>query len=166
MNHLRTYPLAIPPPPVRHSASRVGLKEISQIVNDSAILGSDTLALRGHPMKMNKLVLAGAAAVVALASWTLRAAADTDNVGSKKIKHVLLLSIDGMHAVDFYNCAHGIAGANGGDPYCPNLAALGHTAINYVGATSSKPSDSFPGMAALVTGRLAQDDRPLLRRGL
>jgi hypothetical protein len=63
-----------------------------------------------------------------------------------------LISIDGMHAVDFYNCAHGIAGANGGAPYCPNLAALRHTGINYVAAVSSKPSDSFPGIAALVTG--------------
>jgi hypothetical protein len=72
--------------------------------------------------------------------------------GSRHIKHVLLLSIDGMHAVDFYNCARGIAGVNGGNPYCPNMAALSHTAINYVGASSSKPSDSFPGLAALVTG--------------
>jgi hypothetical protein len=65
---------------------------------------------------------------------------------------VLLLSIDGMHEVDFYNCAHGIAGANGGNPYCPNMAALGQTGITYVNATSSKPSDSFPGMAALASG--------------
>ena len=37
----------------------------------------------------------------------------------------LLISIDGMHALDFKNCAHGIAGVNDGKPYCPNLAALG-----------------------------------------
>jgi hypothetical protein len=41
-----------------------------------------------------------------------------------RIQHVLLISIDGMHAVDFKDCADGIAGANGGKPYCPNLAAL------------------------------------------
>jgi hypothetical protein len=64
----------------------------------------------------------------------------------------LLLSIDGMHAADFYNCAHGVAGVNGGSPYCPEMAALGQTGINYVAASSSKPSDSFPGLAALVTG--------------
>jgi hypothetical protein len=73
-------------------------------------------------------------------------------VGSGKVKHVLLLSIDGMHAVDFYNCAHGIAGANGGSPYCPNLAALAETGINYVATSSSKPSDSAPGLMALVSG--------------
>ena len=80
------------------------------------------------------------------------AADNASSVGSGKIKHVLLLSIDGMHAVDFYNCAHGIAGVNDGNPYCPNMAALSQTGINYVATTSSKPSDSFPGLTALVTG--------------
>jgi hypothetical protein len=101
---------------------------------------------------MNKLGLTGAAVALALSSSMNAMAADTETVGSEKIKHVLLLSIDGMHAVDFYNCAHGIAGANGGDPYCPNLAALGRTGINYVATSSSKPSDSAPGLMALVTG--------------
>jgi hypothetical protein len=103
-------------------------------------------------MKTHKLVLAGVAVTIALASLTLRMAANPLTVGSGKIKHVLLLSIDGMHAVDFYNCAQGVTGANGGKPYCPNLAALAQTAINYVNTTSSKPSDSFPGIAALATG--------------
>jgi hypothetical protein len=44
-----------------------------------------------------------------------------------KIRHVLLISIDGMHAVDFINCTNGISGANGGAPYCPNLAELQKT---------------------------------------
>jgi hypothetical protein len=103
-------------------------------------------------MKGNRLVLAGAAVALMLAWSTYRTAADTSTLGTGKIKHVLLLSIDGMHAVDFYNCTNGIAGVNGGDPYCPNLAALGRTGINYVATSSSKPSDSFPGLAALVTG--------------
>jgi hypothetical protein len=79
-----------------------------------------------------------------LAWWTPRTAADTDKVGSKHIKHVLLLSIDGMHAVDFHNCARGIAGANGGEPYCPNMAGLSRTGINYVGAASSSPQTLSP----------------------
>jgi Type I phosphodiesterase / nucleotide pyrophosphatase len=57
-----------------------------------------------------------------------------------------------MHAVDFYNCAHGIAGVNDGTSYCPNMENLSRTAINYVATSSSKPSDSFPGLAALTTG--------------
>jgi hypothetical protein len=39
-----------------------------------------------------------------------------------------------------------------GNPYCPNLAALGQIGINYVATASSMPSDSFPGLAAIVTG--------------
>jgi len=103
-------------------------------------------------MTAKKMVLAGIAAAVALVSTTQRIAAQTSPVGSKYIQHVLLLSIDGMHAVDFYNCANGIASVNGGNSYCPNLAALGQTGINYVATASSMPSDSFPGIAALVTG--------------
>jgi hypothetical protein len=103
-------------------------------------------------MKVKRLVLSGATAALALLPTFNARAAETGSVGSGNIKHVLLLSIDGMHAVDFYNCAHGIAGANGGNPYCPNMASLGQTGINYVNTESSKPSDSFPGMAALASG--------------
>jgi Type I phosphodiesterase / nucleotide pyrophosphatase len=103
-------------------------------------------------MKVKRLVLAGTAMAVALSSSTYGVAADTSTVGSEKVKHVLLLSIDGMHAVDFYNCAHGVTGLHSGSPYCPNLAALAGTGINYVATSSSKPSDSAPGLMALVTG--------------
>src|SRR5271156_4663178 len=68
------------------------------------------------------------------------------------IKRVLLISVDGMHAVDLQNCAYGIGTVNGGDPYCPALAALGRTGVNYVSASTSKPSDSFPGLISIVTG--------------
>jgi hypothetical protein len=68
------------------------------------------------------------------------------------VQHVLLISIDGMHALDFINCAQGISGFNGGAPYCPNLAELAETGVNYLDAATSKPSDSFPGLMALVSG--------------
>lgn len=75
-----------------------------------------------------------------------------DNKEQGGISHVLLISIDGMHAVDFANCANGISGVNGGKPYCPNLAALAKDGVNYLQALASKPSDSFPGTVALLTG--------------
>src|SRR5580693_5328160 len=103
-------------------------------------------------MNTKRLVLAAAGTGAVLALAALGIAGDRGTESSGKIKHVLLLSIDGMHAVDFYNCSHGIAGVNGGNPYCPNLAALGNHAVIYVGTISSKPSDSFPGLAALVSG--------------
>ncbi len=34
----------------------------------------------------------------------------------------------------------------------PGIAALGQTGVNYVAASTSKPSDSFPGLTAIVTG--------------
>jgi hypothetical protein len=40
------------------------------------------------------------------------------------IRHVLLLSIDGMHVLDLINCAGGVSGLA---PDCPNLAALANT---------------------------------------
>ena len=61
-----------------------------------------------------------------------------------KIRHVLLISIDGMHAVDYANCV--------ASNTCPHLAELGETGVNYTRTTTSRPSDSFPGLMALVTG--------------
>jgi len=68
------------------------------------------------------------------------------------IKHVLLISVDGMHAVDFRNCSKGIATVNNGAPYCPNLAELATTGVHYNAASTSKPSDSFPGLMTIVSG--------------
>ena len=90
--------------------------------------------------------------LVALAGSVQGVAQDNDGFRSGEIKHVLLLSVDGMHAVDFLNCAQGVKGVNGGEPYCPNLAGLGQTAVNYVAASTSKPSDSFPGLMSIVSG--------------
>jgi hypothetical protein len=60
------------------------------------------------------------------------------------ISHVLLISIDGMHSLDYLNCVK--------SGICPNLAALGKTGVNYLAAPTSKPSDSFPGLTTIVSG--------------
>ncbi len=80
------------------------------------------------------------------------AIAENHDAHPGKFKRVLLISVDGMHAVDFANCANGISTINNGQPFCPALAALGKTGINYVAANTSKTSDSFPGLTAIVTG--------------
>ncbi len=54
--------------------------------------------------------------------------------------HVLLISIDGMHAVDFENCVTA-------NTY-PNLASLGRDGVNYT-RTSLR---FIPRLMALVTG--------------
>ena len=64
--------------------------------------------------------------------------------GRGRIRHVLLISIDGMHAVDYKNCV--------ASNTCPHLAELGETGVNYTRTSTSRPSDSFPGLMALVTG--------------
>jgi hypothetical protein len=69
---------------------------------------------------------------------------DHDRDASRHISHVLLISIDGMHAVDFEVCAK--AGT------CPALADLAERGVTYNRTSTSKPSDSFPGLMALVTG--------------
>ena len=61
-----------------------------------------------------------------------------------KHEHVLLISIDGMHAADFQYCvAHGT---------CPTLSSLHAHGVTYSRTSTSRPSDSFPGLMALVTG--------------
>ena len=60
------------------------------------------------------------------------------------IRRVLLISVDGMHALDYENCVSG--------GFCPTLAALGTSGVNYTRTSTSQPSDSFPGLMALVTG--------------
>lgn len=84
------------------------------------------------------------AAVLFLAVFTAPPAYPQHINTENGIRHVLLISVDGMHALDYANCV------NGG--YCPNLAALGKTGVNYTRTSTSKPSDSFPGLMALVTG--------------
>src|SRR5579862_4167705 len=64
---------------------------------------------------------------------------DVDN-----IQHVLLISIDGFHAVDLANCT-----ASG---LCPNLEKLTDHGSTYTNASTTKPSDSFPGLLAQLTG--------------
>jgi hypothetical protein len=59
-------------------------------------------------------------------------------------KHVLLISIDGMHALDYENCVK--------NNTCPVMASLGKHGVTYTRTSTSKPSDSFPGLMAIVTG--------------
>jgi hypothetical protein len=90
----------------------------------------------------------GGMALAAMSTATLKAYA----AKHPHIQHVLLISVDGMHAIDYLNCSSGVAGVNSGKPYCPNLVALGTSGVNFLNAQTSRPSDSFPGLMALMTG--------------
>src|SRR5690349_20488733 len=102
---------------------------------------------------MMKKPVALLALAVACSSVCANAQGDDDfGHGHRNIKHVLLISVDGMHAVDLANCVRGLSTVNNGMPYCPAMAALAQSGVNYVAATTAKPSDSFPGLTAIVTG--------------
>ena len=95
---------------------------------------------------------------VAVAMMFLLAATFANAAGARSSSpntnytHVLLVSIDGMHATDYLNCSQGVPGVNGGQPYCPNLAKLGTTGVNFLDTSTSRPSDSFPGLMTIMTG--------------
>jgi len=85
----------------------------------------------------------------ALAGALLLGLAVASQADTPHFTRVLLLSIDGMHAVDLTNCMHGIEDLG---PYCPHLAALASQGLVYTQASTPRPSDSFPGLLAMVTG--------------
>jgi hypothetical protein len=87
--------------------------------------------------KLSPISLALTAALLS----AIPALADDSGKGTQ---HVLLISIDGMHALDFENCVSSNT--------CPTLKALAKTGVNYTRTSTSKPSDSFPGLMAIVTG--------------
>ena len=92
-------------------------------------------------MSKESYVTAAVLSLIAVASAPVHAHGINDRDG---IRHVLLISVDGMHVLDYENC---VAGG-----YCPSLAALAATAVKYTRTTTSRPSDSFPGLMALVSG--------------
>ena len=103
-------------------------------------------------MKKTKSYSRRLRAGVAIGALAIAMGAAPKVFAASTISHVLLISIDGMHALDYLNCASGVPGANSGEPYCPNLAALGNNGVNYLNTSTSKPSDSFPGLMSIMSG--------------
>jgi hypothetical protein len=62
----------------------------------------------------------------------------------RPVKRVLLISVDGLHALDLANFIKA-------NPQS-NLAQLSARGVTYTQASTSKPSDSFPGLMSIVTG--------------
>jgi len=91
----------------------------------------------------NTFVLTGLLGLAGLAAQAQQPLVSHSNEKSD-IKHVLLLSLDGFHAVDLANYVK----------FHPSsmLGQLSGIGVTYTNASSSKPSDSFPGLLALITG--------------
>ncbi|TMB11047.1 MAG: alkaline phosphatase family protein [Deltaproteobacteria bacterium] len=64
--------------------------------------------------------------------------------GSRAVDRVLLISVDGLHQIDL---ARFVALSPSS-----TLARLAHRGVQYSSARTTTPSDSFPGLLALVTG--------------
>src|ERR1700680_3107827 len=60
------------------------------------------------------------------------------------VRRVLLLSIDGFHAVDLSKFIRSHPNST--------LAQLSFAGVTYTQASTSKPSNSFPGLLSMITG--------------
>jgi hypothetical protein len=97
-------------------------------------------------MRITKAVMSSVLAASLLVSPLQVSAAGngTSGSGPGTVKHVLLISVDGLHALDLANYVNAHQDST--------LAKLSRSGITYTNASTSTPSDSFPGLAALVTG--------------
>ncbi len=86
--------------------------------------------------------IASAIAGVVSSQFLFTAASRADD--DHRVRHVLLLSIDGFHQHDLDNCMQ--SGS------CPSLAAIAGRGVTYTNARTTTPSDSFPGLLAQLTG--------------
>jgi Type I phosphodiesterase / nucleotide pyrophosphatase len=81
---------------------------------------------------------------LALLGRTIPARAGEEELRGHKIKHVLLISVDGLHSLDVENYVTAHPGSA--------LAALSNQGVTFSNARTPANSDSFPGLLALVTG--------------
>lgn len=86
------------------------------------------------------------ATLSAIAAALIAGCANNNSSNSAKplAKHVLLVSVDGLHQIDLSNwiAAHPTS----------TLAQLSATGVTYSAAKTTTPSDSFPGLLSMVTG--------------
>jgi hypothetical protein len=96
-------------------------------------------------MRITKAVMSSVLAASLLVSpLQVSAAGNGASSSGQTVKHVLLISVDGLHALDLANYVNAHQDST--------LAKLSRSGITYTNASTSTPSDSFPGLAALVTG--------------
>jgi hypothetical protein len=89
-------------------------------------------------------IVFGLSLLLSAAVFTASADRQKGGPGKKEVRHVLLISVDGLHALDVSNyvASHPRSA----------LAELASHGVTYTGANTPQNSDSFPGLLALVTG--------------
>jgi hypothetical protein len=98
--------------------------------------------MRMRPIGRTAVVAGTVAALVA--GTALASAPAAAGGGSGRVKHVLLISVDGLHQQDLAWYVKTHPGSS--------LAALARRGVEYSNAETPFPSDSFPGMVGQVTG--------------
>jgi hypothetical protein len=93
---------------------------------------------------MNRLVINACIGLSLMIGVAVQAESEDGALADHTIKHVLLISIDGMHAIDLRNYV-------GAHPDS-TLSELSRHGVTYTNNATSTPSDSFPGLASLITG--------------
>jgi len=91
---------------------------------------------------LKQKLLAIAMSIALIGTMLSAPARANDELGN--IKHVLLISVDGLHALDVANYVAHYPGSA--------LAELASHGVTYSNARTPANSDSFPGLLALVTG--------------
>jgi predicted AlkP superfamily pyrophosphatase or phosphodiesterase len=81
---------------------------------------------------------------IGLLGAALSVRAGDDELRGHKIKHVLLVSVDGLHSLDVANYVTAHPGSA--------LAELSNHGVTFSNARTPANSDSFPGLLALITG--------------
>src|SRR5437667_3740818 len=133
----------------RFSAIRRADTAHSPFCNNSPLVSSAGKCADALPNKeilLRPTLLAVAVSMGLIATTLSLPARANDVLGQgNKMKHVILVSVDGLHALDVANyvAAHPDSA----------LAALSTHGITYSNARTPANSDSFPGLLALVTGR-------------
>jgi Type I phosphodiesterase / nucleotide pyrophosphatase len=94
-------------------------------------------------MSLKKSIAAILLSLVLLGG-TVPARAGDDELRGHTIKHVLLISVDGLHSLDVANYVAAHPGSA--------LAELSNHGVTFTNARTPALSDSFPGLLALVTG--------------
>jgi len=93
---------------------------------------------------MKKQLLAAALSLGVMGAVLSAPMRANDGLNEGKIKHVLLISIDGMHALDVANYVKKHEGSA--------LDELAEHGVTFSNARTPANSDSFPGLLALITG--------------
>jgi hypothetical protein len=101
--------------------------------------------MRMRPIGRTAVVAGSVAALVTGTALTSAAASGASgSAGDGQVKHVLLISVDGLHQQDLAWYVKTYPGSV--------LAALVRRGVEYSNAATPFPSDSFPGMVGQVTG--------------